>query len=420
MINSQRLLCLIIVGVAAGCLGAEAQSQAQKQNGNGNNQVAGSHAKGAASEAGPQESVGGWPKFSFNNLASLDYAQMSSRTGPGRGPGFAFWSDTTMLVEFNDSLSLDGLFQFKPRAPLPATNPNRDLFINRGLDRAEGGKMKELYVRYDSWRVGKFVQDFGRAYSLLPGPWASDFIEEPEQGYEPSDMIGVENIYVFDNEDSGWQQLSVSAFMVDRTFLHESFPFNEGIVHYRDGGVGNTLLPENIMVTWDNINMPVDNWAQLTYQASVIRYGRSYGAERGEWWTTLGGDLAVPLTGSVSDTLGGSYSQLRFYVEAARRDNFGGFAGRARNFLSGSAEYMRGPWVLDLTTTQRWTTDRALPLQKDELYSASVGYTLPSQTIISLSAGPEKVGAERGLYFGLRLTQTLTLCSKCILTGSYF
>lgn len=280
--------------------------------------------------------------------------------------------------------------------------------------------MKELYIRYGDWRVGKFVQDFGRAYALLPGPWASDFIEEPEEGYEPSDMIGIEKIHVFDSEEEGWQQLSLSAFMVDRTFLHESFPFNEGIIHYKDGGVGNTKLPENLMATWDGLNMPLGNWGHLTYQASVIRWGKTYGAQRGEWWTTLGGDLVVPLRGSVFDTLSGRYSQLHFYVEGARRDNFEGVAGRVRNFLSASAEYMTGPWVIDLTSSQRWTTDRILPLQRDKLYAASVGYTLPSQTVISVSAAQETVGPKKGLYAGIRITQSFTLCSKCILNGEYF
>ena len=192
------------------------------------------------------------------------------------------------------------------------------------------------------------------------------------------------------------------------------------MIHLRDGGVGNTRLPENIMVTFDNINMPIGHWAELTWQASAIRWGRTYGSQRGERWSTLGGDLAIPLHGSVADTLRGHYSQLRLYVEAARRDNFQGVAGRARDFLSGSAEYMNGPWVFDLTTTQRWTTDRVLAMQKDELYSGSIGYTLPSQTVISVSAANEKVGTEKGLYAGLRLTQTFTLCSKCILTGKYF
>ncbi len=413
----------LLIGLSAGLVSAtevRAQTSAAPPSGNNNPAQARTMREAPATHEAATEEVGAWPKVSFDSVMSLDYAHMSSSTGPDRGPGFVYWDDSTLLVEFNDALSLDGLFQFKPRQPLSGDNPNKDLFINRGLDRDEGGKMKELYIRYGDWRIGKFVQDFGRAYALLPGPWASDFIEEPEEGYEPSDMIGVEKIHVFDDEREGWKQLSLSAFMVDRTFLHESFPFNEGMIHYKDGGVGNTKLPENLMATWDVLNMPVGHWAHLTYQASVIRWGKTYGAQRGEWWTTLGGDLVIPLRGTVLDTLSGRYSQLHFYVEGARRDNFNGFAGRARNFLSGSAEYMTGPWVFDLTTSQRWTTDRVLPLQKDELYSASIGYTLPSQTVVSLSAAHEKVGVEKGLYAGIRLTQTFTLCSKCTINGKSF
>jgi hypothetical protein len=168
------------------------------------------------------------------------------------------------------------------------------------------------------------------------------------------------------------------------------------------------------------MNRPVGQWAHLSWQASAIRWGRTYNAERGEWWATVGADLTVPLDSSVESTLEGRYSQLHFYVEAVRRYNYEGIAGRDRSFLSGSAEYMLGPWVLDLSTTQRWTDDRTLPSQKDELYSASIGYTLPSQTILSFGLTHEKVDTQKGLYAGIRLTQTFTLCSKCMVRGRYF
>ena len=373
-----------------------------------------------AMHAADAADTGGWPKISFDSLASLDYAGMSSPTGPDRGPGLVLWDDSTFLAEFNGTLSVDGLFQFKPRAPLVASNPNQDLFINRGLNREEGGKMKELYVRYGDWRIGKFVQDFGRGYALLPGPWASDFLEEPEQGYEPSDMIGVEKIHVYGNEEHGWQQLSVSAFMADRTVLHESFPYNEGMVHYRDGGVGNTRLPENLMATYDLLNAPVGHWGQMNYQASVIRWGKTYDAQRAEWWATMGDDVTIPLRGSVADTLRGAYSHLRFYVEGTRRWNFDGIAAQKRDYLSGSAEYLDGSWTFDLTTTQRWTTASGALIRKDDIYSATLAYNLPSQTVIALSAAHERVGQERGLYVGVRITQSFTLCSKCIARGAYY
>jgi hypothetical protein len=230
-------------------------------------------------------------------------------------------------------------------------------------------------------------------------------------------MIGAEAIHIFNGESGGWRMLTVSAFFVDRTFLHESWPYNEGRIHYKDGGVGNTHWPENVMVTFDNLNMPLGHWGQLTWQAGIIRWGRTYGVQRGEFWTTLGGDLAIPLRGSVADTLSGRYSQLHLYVEGARRANFQGAAGRSRNFLSASAEYLNGPWIADLTTTQRWTRDRLLPLQKDEFYTATLAYTLPSVTLVSVSLTHEKVGARQGFYGGITLTQILTTCSKCLTKG---
>jgi hypothetical protein len=374
----------------------------------------------ASGPPSPAEGVGSFPKIGFETIANLEYGGTTADSGPGRHADAKLWFDSTFLLQVNDTLSIDGLFQFKPRQPISASNPNSTLFINQAPGRREGGKMKELYVRYGDYRIGKFVQDFGRAYALLPGFQAQDLVAESEQGYEPTEMMGVERIHVFEDEDGGWRQLSVSAFMVDRTFLHESFPYNEGFIRYKNGGVGNTRWPENFMVTWDVLNKPVGHWAHMNYQAGVIRWGKTFGAQRGEVWTTLGADLSMPVHGSVDDTLRGRYSQVRFYVEAARRDNFEGVAGRARDFLSASAEYMDGPWITDLTTTQRWTTDRINPLQKDELYAASIGYALPSRTVISFSAARETVAGRAGSYFGLRLTQTLTTCSMCLARASYY
>ncbi|MDB5475955.1 MAG: hypothetical protein JWP49_1466 [Phenylobacterium sp.] len=366
------------------------------------------------------EGLNVWPKIAWETIATVEYAGFQAAGPPSRGPDAKLWVDSTLIVQLSDGLSIDGLFQFKPRQPLPATDPNKDLFINQGPRRSEGGKMKELYVRYGDYRIGKFVQDFGRGYALLPGFQAADLVAESEQGYEPAEMMGIERIHVFKDEDGGWKQLSVSAFMVDRTFLHQSWPYNEGLIHLNNGGIGNTRWPENVMVTWDVLNKPVGNWAHLNWQASAVRWGRTFRTQRGEVWTTLGADISIPVHGSVDATLRGRYSQLRFYVEGVRRDNFQGFAGRTRQYLSGSAEYMDGPWILDLTTTQRWTTDRINPLQKDELYTASLGYTLPSRTLAAISVAHERVGGERGAYIGVRLTQTLTTCSTCMAKGSAY
>ena len=413
-----RRLRLVLIAGALACTAWGPHAMAQSP-GNNPGQAAEATKKPEAADAA-MEGVGAWPKVSFDTLGNVEYAGVNARSGPDRGADVKLRFDSTLLVEFNDALSLDALFQFKPRAPLDPNDPNHDLFINQGPGREEGGKMKELYFRYGDYRVGKFVPDFGRAYAIFPGAQAADLIEEPEEGYEPADMIGFEKLHVYDNENGGWSQITFSAFMVDRTFLHESFPFNEGMVHYKDGGVGNTRLPENLMVSWDVLNKPIGNWAHLTYQLSAIRWGRSYGAERGEWWTTAGADLAIPIHGLVEDTLRGHYTQLHLFIEGARRDNFNGFAGRTRQYLSGAAEYLDGSWALDLTTTQRWTTDRVMPLQKDELYTVSLGYNFPTTTNVAFSVTHEKVGDREGMYAGLRITQSLTACSKCLVKGKAY
>jgi hypothetical protein len=411
-----NLRCVLVAAALAfwaAAPGAMAQSAAVVQQARATGQT-------RSGPPSPAEGVGAFPKIGFETIANLEYGGITADSGPGRGPDVRLWFDSTFLAQINNTLSIDGLFQFKPRQPLSASDPNRNLFINQAPHRREGGKMKELYVRYGDYRIGKFVQDFGRAYVLLPGFQAQDLVAESDQGYEPTEMMGVERIHVFENEDGGWRQLSVSAFMVDYTFLHESFPYNEGFIHYKTGGVGNTRWPKNVMVTWDVLNKPVGHWGHLNYQAGIIRWGKTYGTQRGEVWTTLGADLSMPVHGAVEDTLRGRYSQLRFYVEAARRDNFEGVPGRARDFLSASAQYMDGPWIIDLTTTQRWTTDRVNPTQKDELYAGSVGYALPSRTVVSFSAARETVAGRAGSYFGLRLTQTLTTCSMCLTRASYY
>ena len=374
--------------------------------------------KGTGGDAGMADLLGNWPRLSFETIANFEGSGFAPLDGgPSRGPQPYVRFDSTALIDVNDKLSFDGLFQFKARKPRPMGDPNRDLFINQGAGRAVGGKFKELYARYDTVRVGKFVQNFGRAYALLPGPFAADFVEEPDEGYEPSEMLGVEKLHVFKSEKAGWQQLTVSAFMVDRTFLHRSWPYDEGQIRYRQGGIGNTHLPTNLMLTYDVLNTPIGHGAQLSFQASAIRWGKTYGGERGEVWASTGADIAIPLGGSVSDTLNGRYSQLRLYVEGAHRSSFKGVAHSDRTYLTGSGQLLLGNWQFDLTTTQRWTTDLIQPTRKDELYTATLGYLFPTQSLALLSIASEQVGERSGIYAGIRLQQTFTTCSRCMARG---
>lgn len=389
---------------------------------NGNAQQAGKLKGGGSDGAGMDmgaEPVRSYPKLTVDTLANFEFSGLAADAGPNRGPQPYLRFDSVFSFATSEALNFYGLFQFKARQPRPADDPNKDLFVNQGAGRQVGGKFKEMYARYGTWRVGKFVQNFGRAYVLLPGPFAADFIEEPDQGYEPSEMLGVEKLHVFESERYGWQQLSVSAFMVDRSPLHRSFPYDEGQIHYKDGGVGNTHLPTNVMVTYDVFNMPVGHFAQATFQASAIRYGRTYGVPRGEFWTTLGGDVSIPLGNSVRQTLQRDYSQMHFYLEGARRANFKGMPGSDRNYVTEAAEYMRGAWRLDLSATQRWTTDPVLPTQQDRIYTGTIGRNFASQSLVLLSVAREHVADRAGVYAGIRLVQTLTTCARCARGSAY-
>jgi hypothetical protein len=408
---------LMAVGVLASTPAAVAQST------NGNSQQA-SKVKGGG-DAGDgvmdmgAEAVKSYPKLTVDTLANVEFSGLAADDGPSRGPQPYLRFDTTLSFATSDALNFYGLFQFKAREPRPADDPNKDLFVNQGAGRKVGGKFKELYVRYDTWRVGKFVQNFGRAYVLLPGPYSADFIEEPDQGYEPSEMLGVEKLHVFGSEKYGWQQLSVSAFMVDRSPLHRSYPYDEGQIHYKDGGVGNTHLPTNVMVTYDALNVPIGHGAQATFQASAIRWGRTYNVPRGEFWTTIGGDVSIPLGNSVRQTLARKYTEIHLYAEGARRANYLGMPGRDRNYLTEAGEFVRGPWQLDLSATQRWTTDPLLSTQQDRIYTGTIGRSFASQSVMLLSVARERVADRSGIYAGLRLVQTLTSCARCASGRAY-
>lgn len=136
--NSRSLLASLGIGAA---LLATAAASAQTIP-TGNNPAQARQIEQRAMPPAPDMPTGdeGWPKISFDILGSVDYANMGSKTGPGRKTGFVVWADATLLLEFNDALSLDGLFQFKPRQPLDASNPNKDLFINRGLTAAKAAR----------------------------------------------------------------------------------------------------------------------------------------------------------------------------------------------------------------------------------------------------------------------------------------
>jgi hypothetical protein len=167
--------------------------------------------------------------------------------------------------------------------------------------------------------------------------------------------------------------------------------------------------------------MPIGrHGVQLSGQASVVRMGHTFRSQKNELWSTLGADVAIPIHGSVAETLAGRYSQLHLYAEAARRANFNGIAGRARNWVSLSGEYLTGPWLFDLTATRRWTTDRVLPTQYDHNYTATVQRTVRAVGLVAVSIAQEKFAARQGIYAGVRITRAFATCSRCQARGKAY
>src|SRR5689334_12096035 len=89
-----RLRSTLIAGAAALAIvpaAVHAQTAASPPAGNNNPAQARTMQQAPATHAaanGDQTvDVGGWPKVSFDSVISLDYAHMSSKTGPDRGPG---------------------------------------------------------------------------------------------------------------------------------------------------------------------------------------------------------------------------------------------------------------------------------------------------------------------------------------------
>jgi hypothetical protein len=50
----------------------------------------------------------------------------------------------------------------------------------------------------------------------------------------------------------------------------------------------------------------------------------------------------------------------------------------------------------------------------DKLYTATFGYALPSDTLAQLSVAKEEVNGHKGIFAGVRFTQTFSICDRCL------
>ena len=103
--------------------------------------------------------------------------------------------------------------------------------------------------------------------------------------------------------------------------------------------------------------------------------------------------------------------------------------------------WLKGPWPRVATASSLWTEILigkhgrgggpdddigpavgavALVAGPDAIYSTTLGYAFPPDTVAAVSLAHETVDGREGVYAGVRLTQTLTSCSRCLAKGRYF
>ncbi len=308
------------------------------------------------------------------------------------------------IVDFNPFLSFNSLITMEQvRDPMPGTSTS--------IFSGEGAYAEEAYMRWSDQvtgvKLGKFTQNFGRAWYMTPGIYGADFVSD----YQLSEKWGAELSYAFGLYKFGRHQVSISDFMADRTFLSESLFTNRGHLSLNDGGPTNTVAPNSYVATYDATNVVLP-WGTLSYQLSAATLGRGEGDTGTEQRLGAGFNLNLPIRNGVAETLRGGFTKINLMGEAVRRWNADGIAGRNIDYLTGSAELVYGPWFFDLSATDR-NTALAGDTTKDRLWQAAIGYNFLADTSLSFGVARKDEGGAMSTIFGTQLTYTLTSCDRC-------
>ena len=364
-----------------------------------------------AADPMPME-VGAWPKVGFETSVNLEYDSFTPAHGPS-GSALNIQAQNQILVELDKYWSVSNLMTLEPGDDLtPGQNTvlaHHELFA------------EELFGRWNNQlvnvRFGKFAQNFARAWYLTPGLYGQDFVGD----YAIAETLGVDAQFDLGLPTFGLHQISVSVFKADNSFLSGSLLHDRGQLNYADGGPGNTRGLNSFVMSYDATDVPVWSNVALDYQLSAASLGAGAGADGNERRFAAGFDLNIPLNGgTVEQTLQGRFEELRLFAEGVHFDRADGLDGHWRDYLTGSAEFQHGQWVYDLTDTERWTGQPGQHGDYDSMQSLTVGYALPSDTVVAVGLARERVGGETGLYVGVSLSQTLTICDRCLIRARHY
>ena len=359
-----------------------------------------------------QMDVGAWPKVGFETAVNFEYDHYAQHGSASSG-AFNVQAEHQTLIEFDNHWSVSNLLTLEPGQD---PTPGKEQFLSDHELYAE-----ELFGRWNNElvnvRFGKFAQNFARGWYLTPGLYGQDFAGD----YGLAETVGADAQFDLGFPSAGLHQVSISTFMVDRSFLSQSLIYNRGQVHYQDGGPANTKGLDSFVMSYDATNVPVGPHAALNYQLSAATLGGGLGADGAERRYSAGADVNVPLFGgTIGQTLHGRFNELRVFGEVVHYDRADGVNGRHRNYATGAVELVNGPWVLDLAATDRWMKDVMSPTVHDTMRTISIGYSLPSDTSVALGVSRETVDGDKGVIVGLSISQTFTLCDRCLIRGRHY
>ena len=356
--------------------------------------------------------VNEWPKFGSEAEADFEYDHGIFQGGPDGG-ALNIQANQQFLVEFDNHWSISNLWTL---APLSGLEPGRERVLG---DHALF--VEELFARWTNQKVnirmGKFDQNFARAWYLAPGLYAQDFVGD----YAIGETLGVDAQFDLGAPNWGLHQISVSLFQLDRSILSDSLINRRGPLHYADGGAGNTKGPESFVVTYDATNVPLGGIGAADWQLSVARLAHGIDGDKAELRYAGSADINLPLRGgTIEQTLRGRFDEFRLFGEVVHIDNAGGLSGNWASYETLSSELAHGPWVFDLSGTFRQTHEAGLGTTRDDLESGAIGFSLPSDTTVAVGAGRERVSGQTGVYVGISLSQVFTTCDRCLIRARHY
>ncbi|MBK1697636.1 hypothetical protein [Rhodovibrio salinarum] len=272
-------------------------------------------------------------------------------------------------VRFTKELSIESSLVFEP---VQDPDAGDDRFLED-----HGLYAEEIFVNYETERfaayAGKFNPTFGTAWDIAPGIFGTDLAED----YEITERIGAGGAIKFGGDgfgagDFGEHRLALNGFFADTTALSDSLITSRGELDLDDGGPSNTEDLSSMSATLDGGNMP---GVPVNYHLGVQFQEGGRGTPEDQTGYVVGLNGSYPLTPTIT---------LEPMVENAYFEDFGGVQEN-RNYLTGGASLLYGPWNAAVSYTNRHVDPEGEDSFSDDQVQVSAGYAFANG--LTLDAG---------------------------------